>query len=111
MQEILFEVQGSASEPYTVVFMKHSDNNLSAFCTCPAGENGQYCKHRFNILDGQTKGIISNNLDDVKIIQSWLPGSDIEEALIKMRELEVELEKVKKALSTAKKEVARAMRD
>lgn len=111
MQEITFKVQGSAAEPYGVVFVKRSDTNLSAYCSCPAGKNGQYCKHRFNILDGATKGIVSDNLDDVKVVQSWLQGTDIEAALIKMRELEAEAVKIKKALSAAKKEVAKAMRD
>lgn len=111
MQEITFKVQGSAAEPYGVVFVKRSDTNLSAYCSCPAGKNGQYCKHRFNILDGATKGIVSDNLDDVKVVQSWLQGTDIEVALIKMRELEAEAVKIKKALSAAKKEVAKAMRD
>ena len=111
MQEISFEVQGSASEPYGVVFVKRTDTNLSAYCSCPAGENGQYCKHRFNILDGLTKGIVSDNLEDVKVIQSWLPGTDVEEALIKMRKLESEAARIKKELSAAKKIVAKAMRD
>ena len=111
MQEISFEVQGSASEPYHVVFIKKSDTNLSAICSCPAGKNGQYCKHRFNILDGITKGIVSKNLENVKIIQSWLPGTDIEEAVVKMRNLESEAAKIKKELSAAKKLVAKAMRD
>ena len=111
MQEISFEVQGSASEPYGVVFVKRTDTNLSAYCSCPAGENGQCCKHRFNILDGLTKGIVSDNLEDVKIIQSWLPGTDVEEALIKMRKLESEAARIKKELSAAKKVVAKTMRD
>ena len=111
MQKISFEVQGSAAEPYGVVFVKRSDTNLSAYCSCPAGENGQYCKHRFSILAGVTKGIVSDNLEDVKIIQSWLPGTDVEEAILKMRELEAEAAKIKKELSAAKKFVAKAMRD
>ncbi|MGC8775541.1 MAG: hypothetical protein ACP5R6_09830, partial [Chlorobaculum sp.] len=82
------------------------------YCSCSAGENGQYCKHRFNILEGITKGIVSDNLlDDVKIVQSWLSGTDVEAAIIKMRELESEAERIKKELSAAKKEVAKAMRD
>jgi hypothetical protein len=111
MQQISFEVQGSAAEPYGVLFVKRSDNNLSAYCSCPAGENGQYCKHRFNIFDGLTTGIVSNNLDDVKIVQSWLPGTDVERSLIKMRKLEVEADSIKKKLTDAKKEVAKAMHD
>jgi uncharacterized Zn finger protein len=111
MQEISFEVQGSASAPYGVVFVKRTDTNLSAYCSCPAGENGQYCKHRFNIFDGVTKGIVSNNIDDVKIVQSWLAGTDVEEALNMMRTLEAEAARIKRELSAAKKAVAMAMRD
>ena len=111
MQKISFEVQGSAAEPYRVVFVKKSETNLSAYCSCPAGENGQYCKHRFSILAGLTKGIVSDNLEDVKIVQSWLPGTDVDEAIQKMRALEFEAAKIKKELSAAKKAVAKAMRD
>ena len=111
MQEISFEVQGSAPEPYVVIFVKRSDTNLSAYCSCLDGEYGQYCKHPFNILDGVTKGIVSDNLDDVKIVQSWLAGTDVEETLIKLRKLEAEAARLKKELSTAKKEVAKAMSD
>lgn len=62
-----FLVQGSALEPYKVTFKKVG-GNLSAYCTCPAGENGMYCKHRFNILEGSTKGIVSGNEADVQIV-------------------------------------------
>jgi len=92
MQEISFKVQGSADEPYLVIFVKRTDTNLSAYRTCPAGENSQYCKHRFNIFDGVTKGIVSSNLDDVKVVQSWLPGTDVETAIIKMKTLEAKAE-------------------
>ncbi|MCC7568798.1 MAG: SWIM zinc finger domain-containing protein, partial [Candidatus Methanofastidiosa archaeon] len=99
MQEIAFEVQGSAPDPYRVVFVKRSDANLSAYCSCPAGENGLYCKHRFNILEGMKKGIVSDNLEDVKVVQSWLPGTDLGDAIQKMRELESEAARIKKELS------------
>ena len=111
MQEISFEVQGSGSEPYVVIFVKRSDTNLSAYCSCPAGGRGQYCKHPCTILDGVTEGIVSDNLDAVKIVQSWLAGTDVEKVLIKLRKLEAEAARLKKEVSAAKKEVARAMSD
>lgn len=111
MEEIQFEVQGSASEPYLVRFVKRSGTNLSAYCTCPAGQQSQYCKHRFSILDGISKGIISNNVNDVKTVQSWLPGTDVDDALKQVRLLESEQQKLKTKLSAAKKQVAKAMRD
>ena len=111
MDEIGFEVQGSASEPYRVTFVRRSPTNLSAYCSCPAGENGQYCKHRFAILDGAENGLVSSNASDIQIVQSWLPGTDVEAALLRVRELEKEAEKIKRELSSAKHALARAMRD
>ncbi len=111
MKEIFFEVQGSASKTFIVIFVKRSDTNLSAYCSCPAGSRGQYCKHPCNILDGVTEGIVSDNLNDVKIVQSWLAGTDVQKALSKLRKLEVEAAKIEKELSAAKKEIARAMSD
>ena len=111
MQEIEFQVQGSAPQPYGVIFVRRSEANLSAYCSCPAGENGQYCKHRFAILEGSTKGIVSPNPEEVETVLSWLPGTDIEAALEKMRSLEKQMLEMQKELSAAKKEMARAMRD
>ena len=109
--ELIFMVKGSAEDPYEVKFLKRSETNLSAYCTCPAGKKGQYCKHRFNILKGIKKGIVSDNLDDVETVASWLPGSDIEKAMAYVAESEKRLTAAKKKLSEAKKLVARAMRD
>ena len=111
MEEITFKVQGSAPEPYRVMFVRRSNKNLSAYCTCPAGNNGLYCKHRFSILDGVTKGVVSDNQEQVAIVHSWLPGTDVEAALRKVHEIEEEAKEIKKRLSAAKKEVAKAMRD
>jgi len=109
MEEVVFEVNGSSSEPYGVVFVKRSETNLSAYCSCRAGENSQSCKHRLSILEGKTDGIVSSNLDQVKIVQSWLAGTDLEKNLKIMRQLESEATRIKKELSFAKKSVSNAM--
>lgn len=111
MERLEFQVQGSAEVPYTVVFERRSSNNLAAFCDCAAGSNGQYCKHRFSILDGQTDSIVSDNAADVKIIRDWIVGSDIQAALNAVRVLEEQAAEVKKLLSAAKKKLARTMYD
>lgn len=110
MKKIKFLVQGSAPEPYTVVFNKDG-NNLTAICDCPAGENGMYCKHRFRILGGLLDGIVSENIKDVEIVKSWLDGSDVEKALDELHEAENELEKMKKKVSALKKKLARTLID
>jgi uncharacterized Zn finger protein len=105
-----FLVQGSAKEPYRAQFSK-TGNNLSAYCTCPAGSSGMYCKHRFSILEGKAKGIVSDNADQVQLVQSWLAGSDVEAAMQIVAEKEVELAEAKKRLTQAKQALAAAMRD
>lgn len=109
MQEITFLVKGSSPEPYEVTFTKNN-SNMNAFCTCPAGENGQYCKHRFAIMAGDNRAVISSNKDQVMVVKSWLPGSDIEEALMKLAEAEHEYDNAKKRLTAVKKSIAKAMR-
>ena len=110
MNELSFLVKGSASDPYEVTFLKEG-NNLTALCTCMAGRNGQYCKHRFRILDGIKADIVSDNISDVTTVQSWLIGSDVEEALLELAKAEKLVDADKKAISAAKKKVARAMRE
>ena len=110
MKEFIFFVQGSAKEPYKVTFRKN-DNNLSAFCTCPAGDNGQYCKHRFNILGGITDDIVSGNELGVEVVSSWLTGTDVETALNDVMDAEEQFEIAKLKLSATKKQLAKAFRD
>ena len=109
MSEIRFQVQGSASSPYDVTFVNRGGGNLSAYCTCPAGENGQYFKHRVAIFNGETNGIVSGNEQDVPLVVSWLAGSDIESALKEVVAAELMLERAKKEVSRAKKLLTQAM--
>lgn len=110
MNEITFFVQGSAPAPYLVIFRK-SGNNLTGLCNCAAGENGMYCKHRFRILAGSTVDIVSDNIQDVEIVKTWLKDSDVEKALDELHSAESDLEKLKKKVSALKKKVAKALID
>ncbi len=109
MDEIQFFVQGSAEAPYKIIFRK-INTNFSASCTCPAGENGQICKHRVKILTGITEGIVSGNESDVSKVASWLTGTHLEEALKVLIVAEERCEQAKRELATAKKKLATAMR-
>jgi len=109
METIRFLVQGSAEAPYEVTFRK-TGNNLSAYCTCAAGENGQYCKHRFRILEGSTEAIVSGNTEQVPTVVAWLPGTDVAAAMAAVVAAEREFERAKKVVTSAKKDLAAAMR-
>lgn len=109
MEEICFMVQGSSPEPYRVTFVK-SGSNIGAFCSCPAGTNGQSCKHRLCILNGDGTALVSSNIDEVEVVRSWLPNSDLDKALKELQKAEKEYDDAKKRLANAKKNLARCMR-
>lgn len=107
-ERVTFQVQGSAPVPYDVTF-EFTNGQLSASCNCPAGEHGQYCKHRFRILSGSIDGIVSDNTADVAAVQSWFKGTELHRAIESLLTLEREAEELKKRISKEKKIVARVM--
>ncbi len=108
MEELIFLVKGSSADPYEVTFIKDG-TSLTAICTCPAGTYGNFCKHRISILDGITKMIVSDNIDQAATVVDWLPGTDVGEALTEMRQAEKIADPEKKVLNAAKRKLARAM--
>lgn len=108
MEQLHFLVQGSTANPYEVTFIKDGDS-LTAICSCPAGEFGNFCKHRISILDGKSTAITSDNAGQVRLVQEWLSGTDVEAALSELRDIEKVAKSDKKAITTAKKKLARAM--
>lgn len=111
MQELRFQIQGSAADPYDIRIVRRDDGNVSAYCTCPAAENGQHCKHRIGLLTGEPEGIIGNRASDIKAVISWVQGSDIETALQELRNAEEQLESLKSKVSRLKKSLAKSMLD
>jgi uncharacterized Zn finger protein len=104
-----FLVQGSAAQPYCVSFRHRDAKNISAYCTCPAGEKGMQCKHRIHILRGLLDGVVSNNTTDVTTVAGWLAGSNVETALRAIDQLEKEAERTRQALSAAKKALSQCL--
>ena len=107
MERYVFQVQGSAIEPYEVTIQRDRDN-LIAYCTCPAGEVGQYCKHRFAILSGNVDKVV-RGAENVSRAAALLPGTDVEDAWNLVLEAEARLEAAKRDLGGAKKKLAQSM--
>lgn len=110
MSSLVFLVQGSAAEPYRVVFSRRG-LNITAECDCAAADKRQLCKHRLRLLDGVVDDLASNNVADVAVLASWLPGSDIEQALLELQAAERNLDAAKQAVAVAKKQLERRMFD
>jgi len=105
---IQFFVQGSTPEPYEVTFTK-DDNNLYVTCTCQDAENGLHCKHRINILKGETKNIVSDNKAEVEKVKEWLSQSYLDFAFASYLAAERIEAEAKAKLALAKKELAQTM--
>ncbi len=108
LSELIFRVKGSSAEPYEVTFIKDGVS-LTALCSCPAGQYGNFCKHRIAILDGDSRAIVSDNAESVSTVVGWLQGTDVAAALAEFRELEKSADRPKSALVAAKRKLARAM--
>ncbi|WP_347469898.1 SWIM zinc finger family protein [Burkholderia stagnalis] len=108
MEAIEFLVQGSASMPYDVIFTREN-GEVTAFCSCPAGEKGTYCKHRLSLLSGIAKDVIGDNAERVLDVLSWLPGSKLEACLADLKAAEDAVESAKQAEAQAKRRLAAVM--
>jgi uncharacterized Zn finger protein len=108
VEELVFLVTGSSSDAYEVTFIKDG-SSLTALCTCPAGQYGNFCKHRIAILDGKYDAISSENADLASKVTEWLVETDVETALAELREAEKNKECAKEDLATLKRKLARAM--
>ncbi|EIQ01600.1 hypothetical protein OpiT1DRAFT_00172 [Opitutaceae bacterium TAV1] len=97
-EELIFRVRGSASEPYTVRIVRRSGNNLSAYCDCPAGKKGSHCKHRIRLLDGSSENATTENPSNWNTLAQWVAGSDIQEALVALKDAEKELAEAKRCV-------------
>lgn len=106
--QIQFLVQGLTSEPYEVTFIK-DDYNLYVTCTCPAGEVGNLCKHRVDILKGETQNIVSDNKADVETIKEWLSTSYLDFAFASYLAAEKAVTEAKERFILAKKELTQTM--
>lgn len=108
MERIEFLVEGSRGDAYSVTF--HIDGpKVTAFCTCQAGENGQYCKHRFGIMDGDITNLLSKNDHDVLRLKELMKGSELEVAYKRVLEAEAICQAAKRDLDAAKKTLAKVM--
>lgn len=109
MSSIIFDVKGSAPEPYEVVISTQENGNISATCNCPAGRFGNLCKHRLDILNGETKSIVSDNVDEIGTVQSWLIDSPISTHTQKISDLQKQIKKMQSEVSSAKKALSKVL--
>jgi uncharacterized Zn finger protein len=108
VEQLVFQVKGSSPEPYEVTFIKDG-TSLTALCTCPAGQFGGICKHRVAILEGKTRGVASDNADQLATVGRWLVGTDVEASLAELKAAQKNRETSMHDIAALKRKLARAM--
>jgi len=76
-----FFIQGSADTPYTLGL---SLDPVSISCTCQAAITGHPCKHRLQIVNGQTEnitGLTPASIEAISIFSEIIKKSDIPKCL------------------------------
>lgn len=95
--------KSSSGDPYTVRFYIE-ENEISAFCSCPAGDNRKLCKHVKRIINGDDSILFDNNQKKIFLeIGSLLQRTPIPSLLSKLNESEIALENAQKNLKKARK--------
>ncbi|HIJ71637.1 MAG TPA: hypothetical protein HPP87_09785 [Planctomycetes bacterium] len=101
--------KSSSGGSYTVRFYLE-ENKISAFYSCPAGDNRKLCKHVMRIITGDDSILYDSHQQKVfaKII-SHLKGTNIPSLLSELNKSEILLENAQKNAKKAKKAIEKAI--
>jgi hypothetical protein len=108
MERVEFLVEGSQGDRYALAFEVNC-THANAYCNCQAGVNGQFCRHRIGVMDGDVSYLLSGNTADVVRLKDLLSGTDLGAAYKRFLEAEAASSVAKRELDVAKKRLANAM--
>lgn len=109
MRNIVIEVYGSEGDVYEVAFTALSGKPLAS-CTCKAGSNGQFCKHRLALLAGDMGRLVDKSkAAEVKDVLGWAEFAPILGQVSRLHEIEAQIDELEKARSALKKAVGKAL--
>ena len=103
---LTYLVQGSEADPYRIQFLRNGER-LTITCSCAAGELGQVCKHRMNLIVGDVTALVGG--DDPARVAGLIEGSNVERALGAVAEAQRTLDDAKRFLSRQKKVLGHVM--
>ena len=102
------EVFGSEGDVYRVSFVR-GEAGIRVQCSCKAGVNGQFCRHRLALLAGDRSAMVdagaSQALDEAL---AWPEFVSIKAEIVKLQEVQEQIESLEKVKSSLKRVVAKA---
>lgn len=101
--------KGSSGNAYTVRFYLE-ENEIAAFCTCPAGDNRKLCKHIMQIINGDDSILCDNRQKEAFVtIGHHLRSTTVSFLLSELNESEISLKNAEKNAKRAKKALEKAV--
>jgi NAD-dependent DNA ligase len=74
-ESLHFDVEGSTGNIYDIEAWKEA-NHFRMTCTCDAGKNSHFCRHRDALLNGVVDHLISHNTSDVAKLVGMIAGTE-----------------------------------
>lgn len=102
--KITIQAKSSSGEySYAVDFIKENEL-LTASCNCPAGILGKSCKHKFQLLSGDTS-ILESESEEGKFqkLKGWVEASSFSQVRSKLEQIESEIASLKKEVKKEKR--------
>ena len=111
MEITILVKSSSRDEPYAVA-ISSTENGISIFCDCPAGEWGKYCKHKMAVALSDVKILYDDDqVENFNKASKWISESNYPKLIVELRESEKELETAKKKVKNMKEKIARSMKE
>lgn len=112
-QALQFSIMGEDDETYIVSIERNEVDlgNLTALCSCDSAQSGDLCHHRFAVLEGDTLDLVSENIDDLVTLRTWIKGSDIEVAMQNLSKAKTEMKLAHEKVEQCRRMLVKRMLD
>jgi len=104
----IFQVAGSAPEPYPMAVEIGPDGAVRARCGCPAGARQRLCKHVIGILSGGALDVVGG-AEQLPGLRARLGGIPLQTAVENLNAAMAALEAAEARLRDAKAALARTL--
>jgi len=105
MKRIIKVKSSSSAEMYDVI-LNNQDGLISLSCTCKAGVHKMLCKHRIDLLNGDTSKLSDAN--DIQFVEEFLNCIEIDKLdniFSELMDVEKEIERLSKKRSKLRKDI------
>ena len=101
--------KGSSGNPYVVKFYLE-ENEIAAFCSCPAGGNRRLCKHVIRIMSGDNSILYDGSQKKAFVtIGHHLQKTTLPSLLSELNEAEIIRQDAERIVKRAKKAIEKAV--